>query len=179
MRPLQFPKSGHLPGSAHRRSPVFRRWIASPHPPPRRRKPHPEAFPPRHRRHRTHLARLMHRLFLALFATAAFCQTPLHYTCHRAQSPIHVDGILDDAAWQDAAWTNDFVDIQGADHAAPRFRTRVKMMWDDQYFYVAAELKSRTYGPPSPSTTRSYFATTISRSSSIPPAIPSTISNSR
>ena len=83
----------------------------------------------------------MHRLLLALCAGVAFCQTPLHYTCNRAASPIHIDGILDDAAWQDAAWTTDFVDIQGADRTAPRFRTRVKMLWDDQYFYVAAELE--------------------------------------
>jgi hypothetical protein len=82
----------------------------------------------------------MHRAILVLFATAAFSQTPLHYTCNRATTPIRIDGNLDDAAWRNAAWTDDFVDIQGAGHPTPRFRTRAKMLWDDRYFYVAAEL---------------------------------------
>ena len=31
--------------------------------------------------------RLMRRILLALLASAAFAQTPLHYTCHRAAAP--------------------------------------------------------------------------------------------
>jgi hypothetical protein len=85
----------------------------------------------------------MPRLAFALcaLAAAAWCQPPKHYTCHRATKPIRIDGKLDDAAWRDAAWTDDFVDIQGAGHPTPRFRTRVKMLWDDRYLYVAAELQ--------------------------------------
>ena len=85
----------------------------------------------------------MLRFALAFFALASaiWCQTPKHYTCNRATTPIRIDGNLDDAAWRDAAWTGDFVDIEGAGHATPRYRTRVKMLWDDQYLYVAAELE--------------------------------------
>jgi hypothetical protein len=67
--------------------------------------------------------------------------TPLSYECHRATSPIRIDGKLDDPAWKDAKWTSDFIDIQGKDMPAPRFRTRVKMLWDDKYLYIAAELE--------------------------------------
>jgi hypothetical protein len=67
--------------------------------------------------------------------------TPLSYKCLRADSPIHIDGKLDDPAWQKAAWTSDFVDIQGAGMPRPRFRTRVKMLWDDHYLYIAAQLE--------------------------------------
>jgi hypothetical protein len=85
----------------------------------------------------------MLRLILALAALAliGYSQTPKHYICKRATTPIRIDGRLDDAAWAAAAWTDDFVDIQGEGHTAPRFRTRVKMLWDDQYLYVAAELE--------------------------------------
>ena len=55
--------------------------------------------------------------------------------------PITIDGKLDDAAWQIAAWTDDFVDIEGDAKPKPRFRTRVKMLWDDEYFYIAAEME--------------------------------------
>jgi hypothetical protein len=67
--------------------------------------------------------------------------TPLSYECHRAKTPIRIDGKLDDAAWKDAPWTSDFVDIEGATKPEPRFRTRAKMLWDDKYLYIAAELE--------------------------------------
>ncbi len=66
---------------------------------------------------------------------------PLSYNCLRTGSPIHIDGKLDDPAWQKAAWTSDFVDIQGAGFPKPRYRTRVKMLWDDHYLYIAAQLQ--------------------------------------
>jgi hypothetical protein len=66
---------------------------------------------------------------------------PKGYVCYRARSPVVIDGKLDDRAWQDAPWTDDFVDIEGDLKPRPRFRTRARMLWDDRYFYVAAELE--------------------------------------
>jgi hypothetical protein len=71
---------------------------------------------------------------------AAFVH-PRGYVCCRAKTQIQIDGKLDDAAWQDAPWSEDFVDIEGAAKPKPRFRTRAKMLWDDKYFYVAAEME--------------------------------------
>ncbi len=68
-------------------------------------------------------------------------QKPAHYTCRRATSAIRIDGKLDDAAWAKAPWTAAFVDIEGAKRPKPRFRTRAKMLWDDEYLYIAAELE--------------------------------------
>jgi hypothetical protein len=78
--------------------------------------------------------------FAGLFCVALFAQ-PKQYECHRAVASIKIDGRLDDAAWTNAAWTDAFVDIQGDHHPKPRFRTRVKMLWDDQYLYIGAELE--------------------------------------
>jgi hypothetical protein len=77
-------------------------------------------------------------IFLSLPAVAA---DPERYECRRAPSPIRIDGKLDDPAWQSAAWTGYFVDIEGAAKPAPRFRTRAKMLWDDRRLYIAAELE--------------------------------------
>ena len=66
---------------------------------------------------------------------------PKQYVCHRAPSEIKIDGHLHDAAWSTADWTDAFIDIVGPDHAKPRFRTRAKMLWDDTYLYIAAELE--------------------------------------
>ena len=76
---------------------------------------------------------------------AAYAQqdqaTPLSYDCHRATQPIVIDGKLDDPAWSEAPWTSDFVDIEGSAKPKPRFRTRTKMLYDDKYLYIAAELE--------------------------------------
>ncbi|HWB12193.1 MAG TPA: sugar-binding protein [Pirellulales bacterium] len=65
---------------------------------------------------------------------------PKGYVCYRAAQPPTIDGNLADAAWQAAPWTEDFVDIEGERRPKPRFRTRAKMLWDSEYFYIAAEL---------------------------------------
>ena len=66
---------------------------------------------------------------------------PFEYVCRRAVSPIRIDGRLDDAAWRDADWTEIFGDIEGAAKPGPRYRTRVQMLWDDQYLYIGAYLE--------------------------------------
>lgn len=66
---------------------------------------------------------------------------PRGYVCYRAASPLKIDGRLDDAAWRDAPWTDAFVDIEGAAKRRPPLLTRAKMLWDDTYFYVGAELE--------------------------------------
>ena len=66
---------------------------------------------------------------------------PRGYVCYRATEPIEIDGKLDEQSWQSVPWTNDFVDIQGDAKPRPQFRTRAKMLWDDEYFYVGAELE--------------------------------------
>ena len=72
---------------------------------------------------------------------AAQDPAPLTYECHRASGPIRIDGKLDDAAWRQVPWTSDFIDIEGDARPRPKFRTRVKMLWDDKYLYIAAELE--------------------------------------
>jgi WD40 repeat protein len=66
---------------------------------------------------------------------------PRGYVCYRAAAAPAFDGRLDDGPWKAAPWTEDFVDIEGALRLPPRFRTRAKMLWDDQYFYIGAELE--------------------------------------
>jgi hypothetical protein len=66
---------------------------------------------------------------------------PKGYVALRAGSPLLIDGKLDDAAWRDAPWTDLFVDIEGDAKPKPALDTRVKMLWDDTYFYVGADLR--------------------------------------
>ena len=66
---------------------------------------------------------------------------PRAYVAYRASDPPQIDGQLNEPAWQAVAWTDDFVDIEGDRRLPPRFRTRVKMLWDDRFFYIGAELQ--------------------------------------
>jgi hypothetical protein len=79
--------------------------------------------------------------FCLLAVAARAQQPPARYACRRAAKPIRIDGRLNDAAWARAPWTADFVDIEGDKRPKPRFRTRAKLLWDDNYLYVAAELE--------------------------------------
>jgi hypothetical protein len=65
---------------------------------------------------------------------------PQHYVSHHTAEPIELDGRGDEAAWESAAWTEKFVDIEGDRKPLPTYRTRAKMIWDDEYLYVFARL---------------------------------------
>jgi hypothetical protein len=63
------------------------------------------------------------------------------YLAPRAAGPITIDGRLDEAAWRRAPWTARFTDIEGALRPRPPLATRVRMLWDDRCWYIAAELE--------------------------------------
>jgi hypothetical protein len=66
---------------------------------------------------------------------------PRNYVCYRTDLPLNIDGKMNEAVWEKAAWSEDFVDIEGPLKPKPQYRTRVKMLWDDMYFYFFAELE--------------------------------------
>lgn len=66
---------------------------------------------------------------------------PSGYVCYRANSAPQIDGRLDDAVWQSAPWTDPFLDIEGDRMPQPRFRTQAKLLWDNEYLYIAAQME--------------------------------------
>ena len=65
---------------------------------------------------------------------------PPVYTCRRAKKPFELDGNINKPFWEDAPYTDEFLDIEGSHMPLPRFVTRAKMLWDDENLYVAAVL---------------------------------------
>ena len=65
------------------------------------------------------------------------------YVCCRVPGNRHVtiDGNINKECWQLAEWTADFDDILGPTAPRPWYRTRVKMLWDEEYLYIAASLE--------------------------------------
>jgi hypothetical protein len=66
---------------------------------------------------------------------------PAQYVCYRASGPVVIDGRLNEPSWRRAPRTDLFVDIEGKSKPRPRFGTRAAMLWDDECFYIAAELE--------------------------------------
>ena len=67
--------------------------------------------------------------------------SPRTYVCYKADSPVVIDGKLDDIAWKRSEWTESFVDIEGDLKPKPFYDTKAKMLWDDNYFYFGVEME--------------------------------------
>lgn len=67
--------------------------------------------------------------------------TPKGYVAAYTYVAPVIDGDINDEAWLKAEWTSLFVDIEGDKKPKPYHETRAKLMWDDNYLYVAAEIK--------------------------------------
>ncbi len=83
----------------------------------------------------------MRNLLLWLAPLAVAADLPRTYVCSRASAPIRIDGRLEEAAWRAARWTDSFVDIEGDRKPRPRFRTRVKMLWDANHLYIGVDME--------------------------------------
>jgi len=64
---------------------------------------------------------------------------PKHYITYRVSQAIQIDGRDLEEDWKIADYSSTFIDIEGVKQ--PKFKTRVKMLWDEQYLYIYAELE--------------------------------------
>jgi hypothetical protein len=64
---------------------------------------------------------------------------PNHYVTYRSSQEIKIDGKALEKDWTNASYTRAFIDIEGVKE--PKYRTQVKMLWDDRYLYVYAEME--------------------------------------
>jgi hypothetical protein len=66
---------------------------------------------------------------------------PKSYTLYQAEEPLKIDGSLSEKSWTETPWTEYFIDIEGETKTAPAYKTRVKMLWDEKYLYIAAQIE--------------------------------------
>ncbi len=80
------------------------------------------------------------RFVCGLISFSGFAQiaTPRSYVAHRIETPLQIDGKDNEEVWQNASFSQTFIDIEGK--KTPTYETRVKMLWDDQNLYFYAEL---------------------------------------
>jgi hypothetical protein len=56
------------------------------------------------------------------------------YTCYRTPTPLVIDGMLDEPAWQAAPRSPRFVDVVSGTPAL--YDSRAAALWDDEYLYI-------------------------------------------
>lgn len=71
-------------------------------------------------------------------ASAALPPVPPTYVCQRATQELTIDGKGDEKDWQQAMRLTPLRDIEGA---AIADTTTVRMLWDDRYLYVLADMQ--------------------------------------
>jgi len=64
---------------------------------------------------------------------------PESYICYKTNK-LSIDGVIDEESWKQALWTADFIDIEGSLKPAPLYNTRAKLLWDNEYLYIGAEI---------------------------------------
>ena len=58
-------------------------------------------------------------------------------TAQRTSAPPVIDGILDDSVWNKAIVLNQFVQHEPFNLHAPSVETKIRILYDDNYLYVA------------------------------------------
>ncbi len=66
---------------------------------------------------------------------------PRNYVCFRSSSPLTIDGLINESDWHNVPWSDYFTDIEGSLKPEPAYKTRVKLLWDNNFLYLAAELE--------------------------------------
>ncbi len=66
-------------------------------------------------------------------------QSPRTYTVLKTNEPLEIDGRALEASWKSADWSQDFIDIEG--RKTPLYRTRMKMLWNEDYLYFFATME--------------------------------------
>ncbi|MDO5977487.1 carbohydrate-binding family 9-like protein [Flavivirga spongiicola] len=82
--------------------------------------------------------------FIYCFSIISCAQTkkemiPQTYVAHKTTEIMTIDGEANEPAWEKAKWTHDFIDIEG--DKTPKYITNVKMLWDENYYYILAKMK--------------------------------------
>ena len=65
---------------------------------------------------------------------------PKNYVAGYTATPPVIDGNINDRVWQNVQWSESFEDIEGYLKPKPYYDTKVKMLWDSTYLYIAANL---------------------------------------
>lgn len=78
-------------------------------------------------------------LIFSFSSVLTFSQNPekRRYEARRISSPITVDGVFDEKAWESGEWQGDFTQHEPYEGRKPRQKTEFKLLFDNDYLYLA------------------------------------------
>jgi cellulose/xylan binding protein with CBM9 domain len=65
-------------------------------------------------------------------------KVPRQYIAFKAIEALKIDGATNEVSWEKAPWSETFIDIEGIKE--PKYKTQMKMLWDDTYLYFMAKM---------------------------------------
>ena len=87
----------------------------------------------------------MRTLFLLLaflWALSAYGQDTAHklpgLIANKTMKEIKLDGVLDESVWFEGEWANDFMQFFPSDSSLAKAQSKVKIVYDDKFIYIAA-----------------------------------------
>ena len=86
-------------------------------------------------------------LFASSFSYAQKKNEAFEYHIRKASSPVKVDGMGGDAAWQSTEVATDFYQVLPMDTGKALVRTEVRMLYDDKNLYLLAINYEKMDGP--------------------------------
>jgi hypothetical protein len=75
------------------------------------------------------------------YGPEAFLLQPKGYFAYFANNAPVIDGKIEDAEWQQAGWSDNFIDIEGSAKPELSLKTKMKMLWNDSCLFIAAALE--------------------------------------
>ena len=79
-------------------------------------------------------------IFLCIQSQAQHADMRRNYVCYVTEEAIKLDGRLDETSWKAVPWSEQFLDIEGPQKSLPVHKTRMKMLWDEEYLYIGVHL---------------------------------------
>ncbi|NJX14395.1 carbohydrate-binding family 9-like protein [Tamlana crocina] len=64
---------------------------------------------------------------------------PKTYIANFVDEPLKIDGLGNETSWRNAPYSDVFIDIKGVE--TPKYKTQVKMLWDNHHIYFFAQLE--------------------------------------
>jgi len=75
-------------------------------------------------------------IFLISIKFSGIAQEKKTYITSKINTPITIDGVLNDDSWNSVQWGADFIENDPDENTAPTYQTKFKIVYDSKYLYV-------------------------------------------